>query len=241
VVNPPSSPSWTVGFLPVSRLHRRRFDANTFTDWAGDPSSTLQDRRAAFVPGWIKRVLEGINPFEARVREFGSSPTQTALYETVLRRGFALSVDGTPPQTNPAVNSALLLAATRISDFYMLFGNEAYADAQDPTIGFTSADGEVGSLAPSLYSFANQLPSLIGEELSLLRGRDNSSAGVGAAPVYNRLFWNFTGGLEGEPVYVQNYGRHRPECGRLQPGAARVPKPSTSASPERFSKTAIRT
>ncbi len=212
-------------------------DPNTFTDWAGDPSSTPADRRAQLVPGWIKRVLAGIGPFEARVKDFASAPTQTyssmiaqagnrfegpvalnsdpanlnkigliPLYETVLRRGLSLSIDGTPAQTNDAVNSALLLAATRISDFYMLLGNEAYADAQDPTIGFTSSDGEVGTLAPSVFSFANQLPSLIEEELALLRGRDNSSAGTGAAPVYNRLFWNFTNGLEGEPVYVQNYG-----------------------------------
>ncbi|MDB6154743.1 MAG: hypothetical protein JWL90_3196, partial [Chthoniobacteraceae bacterium] len=213
------------------------YDGALPTAYAGDPSSTPNDRRAAFVPGWIKRVIEGINPFEARVRDFGAAPTQTyssfitqagsryegavalnsdpnnlnnlgliSLYETVLQRGLGLSINGTPPQTNDAVNTALLLASTRISDFYMLLGNEAYADAQDPTIGFTSAGGEVGSLAPSVFAFANQLPSLLDEEITLLRGRDNSSAGVGAAPVYNRLFWNFTGGLEGEPVYVQNYG-----------------------------------
>src|SRR5205823_5602739 len=111
-----------------------------------------------------------------------------AFYETVLRRGFKLSLDGTPPETNDAVNNSLLLAATRISDLYMLLGNEAYADAQDPTIGFTSADGDIGNLAPSVFAFANQLPNLISEELALLRGRDNSGAGTGAAPVYNRLF-----------------------------------------------------
>jgi hypothetical protein len=213
------------------------YDPNAYTDWAGDPASTPNDRRAAFAPGWIKRVLGGIGPFEARVRDFASAPTQTyssfiaqaggryegavalnndpdnlnslgliALYETVLERGLNLSINGTPPAGNDAVYNALLLVATRLSDFYMLLGNEAYADAQDPTIGFTSADGGVGSLAPSLFAFANQVPNLISEELTLLRGRDNSSAGVGAAPVYNRLFWNFTGGLEGEPVYVQNYG-----------------------------------
>ncbi|MBS0657631.1 MAG: hypothetical protein JSR82_05200 [Verrucomicrobia bacterium] len=213
------------------------FDAETFTDWAGDPASTTTPL-AAFVPGWIKRVLEGINPFEARVRNFASAPTQTyssfltsagaryegavalsndpgvlnrigliELYETVLRRGFALSINGPGGgQTNAAVNNALLLAATRISDLYMLIGNEAYADAQDPTVGFTTTDGAVGSLAPSVFAFQNQVPNLISEELALLRGRDNSSGGVGAAPVYNRLFWNFTNGLEGEPAYVQNYG-----------------------------------
>src|SRR5690606_19574649 len=42
------------------------------------------------------------------------------------------------------------------------------------------------------------------EELVLLRGRDDSAAGVGAPPVYNRLFWNFTLG-EGEVACQQNY------------------------------------
>ncbi len=127
------------------------------------------------------------------------------LYETVLRRGMNLSIEAGDPVTNPAVNNALLRAATRISDFYMLLGNEAYADAQDPTIGFTTSDGEIGSLAPALHAFANQQPSLLHEELALLRGRDGSGASVTIRPVYNRLFWNFTGGLEGEPAYVQNY------------------------------------
>ncbi len=128
------------------------------------------------------------------------------LYETVLRRGMALSIEASNPATNAAVNNALLRAATRVSDLYMLLANEAYADAQDPTIGFTTTDGEVGALAPSLHAFANQQPSLLHEELALLRGRDGSGASVSVAPVYNRLFWNFTGGLEGEPAYVQNYG-----------------------------------
>jgi hypothetical protein len=48
------------------------------------------------------------------------------------------------------------------------------------------------------------LDSLLDEELALLRGRDDSGAGVGAQPVYNRLFWNFTTG-EGEVAYAQNY------------------------------------
>lgn len=211
------------------------YNANTYGSFAGDPSGGATSR-PVFVPGWIKRVLSGLNPFEARVKNFASAPTQTyssvlvsagaryegdvalnssadnlnsigliSLYETALRRGLKLSINGSG-QTNAAVNQSLLLAATRVSDLYMLAANEAYADAQDPTIGFTTASGEVGSLAPSVFAFANQVPALMQEELALLRGRDNSSAGVGAAPVYNRLFWNFTAGLEGEPVYTQNYG-----------------------------------
>ena len=32
-------------------------------------------------------------------------------------------------------------AAGRIADLYVLLGNEAYADAADPTIAFGTADG----------------------------------------------------------------------------------------------------
>ena len=47
----------------------------------------------------------------------------------------------------------LLLAATKISDLYMLLANEAYADAQDPTIGFGTDSGQYGSLASSIFAF----------------------------------------------------------------------------------------
>jgi probable HAF family extracellular repeat protein len=125
-------------------------------------------------------------------------------YTTVLERAKGLSVEGVPPvDFNPA-NNALLLAATRLSDLYTLLGNEAYADATDPTIGFGSGSREYGSLASSIFAFQNQLDSLLEEELGLLRGRDDSAAGVSAAPIYNRLFWNFTLG-EGEVAYQQNY------------------------------------
>ena len=73
-------------------------------------------------------------------------------------------------------NNALLLVASRIADLYQLVGNEAYADAQDPTIAFGTDDGLYGSEATSIHAFQNQTASLIEEELKLLRGRDDSLA-----------------------------------------------------------------
>lgn len=134
------------------------------------------------------------------INSLGLIPT----YETVLRRGMSLSVNGTPPINYDPANLALLNAAGRISDFYSLFGNEAFADAADPTIGFGTQSGEYGTLAPAIFAFQNQLNSLLDEELALLRGRDTSSAPVTARPAYNRLFWNFTSG-NGEFAYAQNY------------------------------------
>ena len=125
-------------------------------------------------------------------------------YETVLRRGRSLSTDGTPPVNYQPANDALLLITSRIADLYTLLGNEAMADAADPSIGFTTSSGEYGSMASSIFAFQNQLDSLLEEELVLLRGRDDSASGVQAAPVYNRLYWNFTMG-DGEVAYQQVY------------------------------------
>jgi hypothetical protein len=124
-------------------------------------------------------------------------------YTTVMRRALQLSVDATPPVDYGPANAAILLVASRLVDFYTLLGNEAYADAQDPTIGITTNSGEF-SLAPSIFNFQNQLASLLEEELILLRGRDDSFGPVAARPVYNRLFWNFTTG-DGEVAYALSY------------------------------------
>ena len=127
-------------------------------------------------------------------------------YETVMRRAMMLSVDATPPVDYGPANSAILNVASRISDFYALLGNEAYADAQDPTVGISTDNVQYGfgTLAPTIFNFENQLASLLEEELVLLRGRDDSQGPVAARPVYNRLFWNFTSG-SGEVAYALSY------------------------------------
>jgi hypothetical protein len=207
-------------------------------DWsfyAGQPGGTPLDQRAQLAEGWIKRVVRGLNPFEARVKDFHGSETNTyasmiyqlgeryegdiafnpdadnlnnigliETYQTVLNRGMRLSIDGTPPVDYPPVNQSLLLVASRIADFYTLLGNEAYADAQDPMIGFGTGSDIYGTLAPTIFTFQNQLESLLDEELSLLRGRDNTNTNTSARPVYNRLYWNFTSG-DGEFAYALSY------------------------------------
>ena len=50
--------------------------ATNWSDWVGDPASTAQTR-AAFAPGWVKRVIEGINPFEARTTNFHDNASLT--------------------------------------------------------------------------------------------------------------------------------------------------------------------
>ncbi len=211
-----------------------------WSDWAGaansrppkddeDPVETFQPMLAE---GWVKRVINGINPFEARIQDFYnidspatySSMIEQAgprfegavafnpdkdvieniglieLYNTVLNRARDLSIDLEQPEGSSGVYTALLLAASRISGFYTLLGNEAYTDALDPTIGFGAESVEYGSLAPTIFTFMNQVPTLLDEELALLRGRSEE----GARPVYNRLLWNFTK-AEGEAAYALSY------------------------------------
>ncbi|AKS42485.1 hypothetical protein [Wenzhouxiangella marina] len=208
---------------------------NEWSLWAGGPGGTPRDQRAQLALGWVKRVIERLNPFEARVQDFHSGPTNTfssmltqlgeryegdipltsnpavlnqigliEAYTTVMRRALDLSVNAVPPVDYGPANTAILNVASRISEFYALLGNEAYADAQDPTVGLLTS-GEFASMAPAIFPFQNQLASVLEEELILLRGRDTSQATTSASPVYNRLFWNFTTG-DGEVAYALNYG-----------------------------------
>lgn len=188
-----------------------------------------------FTEGWIKRVLAAINPYEQRVKDLYSNAISTnvsvitqagtrwegdvaltmdninstgliSIYETVLNRAKAMSIDATPGVNDPDTNNALILAAGYLNDLYTILGNEAYADAANPTISIndSSSAAEVNT---SRFSFEGQVASSLDEELALLRGRDDSiSPGVRTTPAYNRLYWNYTHGISsGEAIYATNY------------------------------------
>jgi hypothetical protein len=187
--------------------------------------------------GWIKRVVAGINPYNQRTSDLFNNPANTTasiisqaghrwegdvalnlddinnhglieIYETVLHRGEALSINAPGGGINygPA-NDALLLAAGYLNDLYMMIGNDAWADAANPTIGIGTADKTYGNIATALFAFKGQESSLLDEESALLRGRDDFlSPGVQLNPVYNRLYWNYTLGINsGEVIYALNY------------------------------------
>ncbi|MES2923510.1 MAG: LamG-like jellyroll fold domain-containing protein [Verrucomicrobiota bacterium] len=210
--------------------YRRDDGVSPWSDWIGN----ALERKAQFVEGWVGRVRNGLNPFEARSADFHKDETVTfasmlqqagtryegsvavkagedinqigliEAYGTVLQSAKQLSIDASPPENFQPANDALLSAAGYIADLYFLLGNEATADAADPTIGFRTSSTGYGTLAPSIFTFQNQVDSLLEEELGLLRGRDDSAASVRGAPAYNRLFWNFTRD-EGEVAYAQAY------------------------------------
>jgi len=184
--------------------------------------------------GWIKRVLAGINPFNQRVTNLFNNSVNTdvsvltqaghrwegnialnldtindfgliEIYETILNRGKMISIDS--GYNVGSANDALLLAAGYLNDLYMMIGNEAWADAANPTIGIGTKDRTYGEIATAVFAFKGQVSSLLEEELALLRGRDDFLVpGVEVPPTYNRLFWNYTRGIDaGEVIYALNY------------------------------------
>ena len=187
-------------------------------------------------PGWVKRAMTGINPFEQAFHDrianavdtrvtmisqaggpyegdvalnldAASSAGLIATYQTIFNRAKAFSLES--GLSDPGVNQTLLFAASRLHDLYSLLGNEAYADAQDPTIAFPNSlsQDQHGGDATAIFPFMNQVPNLLDEELALLRGRDDTlEPSVHTSPIYNRLIWNFTRGINGgEAAYAYNY------------------------------------
>lgn len=186
-----------------------------------------------FVEGWVKRVLAAINPFEQRVKDLYNNQADStvsvltqagtrwegnialnldnindagliSIYETVFNRARSLSIDANT--NDPDSNNALLLATGYLNDLYTILGNEAYADAANPTISLDDASTAT-EVNTSRFSFEGQVSNSLEEELSLLRGRDDAvSPGVRTAPAYNRLYWNYTRGINsGEVLYAVNY------------------------------------
>jgi hypothetical protein len=217
-------------YQPKTNSHASWIDADN--DGKSDVWSMWTTPQLA--EGWIKRVLAGINPFNQRITDLFNNRVNTdismltqagprwegdvalnldainhagliEIYETVLRRGKMLSI-GAGINYGPA-NDALLLAAGYLNDLYLMVGNEAWADAANPTIGIGTKDHTYGDIATALFAFKGQVPSLLEEELALVRGRDDFlQPGVETQPVYNRLFWNYTRGIDaGEVIYALNY------------------------------------
>jgi hypothetical protein len=205
---------WTMPQLAPGWIKRVIGRVNPFTQRAsGGGIQGAEERFSAYQTQQVNTIVSMISqsgpPWAGNV-PMNCGPGLNSLglieiYDTVLGRGKQLSVDA--GYRYPPANNALLLAAGRIADLYTLLGNEAYADAADPTIAYGTEDGTYGREATSIHCFMNQTASLLEEELCLLRGRDDSRApGVQVHPLYNRLMWNFTRDITGgEVAYALNY------------------------------------
>lgn len=211
--NPQGWSEWTAPQLAEGWIKRVVGDINPFNQRAA--SGGLDDAETRFsqfhneavdtVVSMISQAGKRASGDVALTAEGAKKMGLIEIYETVMNRGISLSIDGAPAIDDSGANDALLLVASRISDLYMLLGNEAYADAADPTISFGTDDRTYGEEAASIHCFQNQTASLLEEELTLLRGRDNHLLPrVDTPPFFNRLIWNFTKS-EGEVAYVNNY------------------------------------
>jgi len=224
-----SDPAILMGDCYFTMAYRKKANAATGKA-AGEWSSWTTP---VLVEGWIKRVLAKITPFNQRMTDLSGSVINTdvsmltqagtrwegdvalnldnindvgliAIYETILNRGKSFTVgNGIDFSTT---NDALLLAAGYLNDLYVILGNEAYADAANPTISIDDA-ATATEVNTSRFSFEGQVASSLDEELGLLRGRDDfTSPGTSVAPAYNRLYWNYTRGINsGEALYATNY------------------------------------
>ena len=209
----------------------RTMTTNTWSAWYSPP---------ALAEGWIQRVLNNVTPFNQRMTDLYENPAETAvtmlqeagkpytggvalnqdnltsvglieLYRTLLDKAETMSLR--LGVKDAGANQQLLLAVERLHDLYRVLGDEAYADAANPTIGFGSeyiADRvtlDYGAASSALFCFDNQVPTLLDEELALIRGRSCVNApGNTVGPFYNRLVWNFTKGITaGEVAYAVNY------------------------------------
>ena len=222
-----SNPAVLMGDVSFTMSYRLRGQGTTpageWSDWTD----------AMLVEGWIKRVLAKITPFNQRMTDLYSNSINTdvslltqagtrwegdialnmenindvgliEIYETVLNRGKSFTINS--DLDTASTNNALILAAGYLNDLYTILGNEAYADGANPTISVDDKDS-VTEVNTSRFAFEGQVASSLEEELALLRGRDDFNAqGTAGAPAYNRLWWNYTRGINsGEALYAVNY------------------------------------
>ena len=207
-------------------------------DTSGPSGTNWSDWTYNLAPGWVVRAMTGINPFMQTFPDMENNPVDTRstmiseaggpyegdialnldaanqaglipTYETIFHRAMSFSL--LAGISDDDINQTLIFAASRLNDLYDLLGNEAFADAEDPTIPYpqslSSAGNYLGADGASLFAFMNQEPNELEEELALLRGRDDTlEPGVETPPVYNRLIWNFTQGINGgEAAYAYTY------------------------------------
>ncbi len=199
--------SWVEPMIAESWVQRAMEAINPYlqrvTDYEMNPPDyTINMLKLAGEPyqGDIALNMEHIN-------DYGLIQIYWTIFNRAMNMSIAIGI------SDGAINNTLKYAATRLNALYMLLGNEAYGDAMDPTIGYSAQSdwdsyGDILNRASAMFCFMNQLPTLMDEELCLLRGRDDTlMPNTREAPIFNRLIWNFTKSIDGgELAYALNYG-----------------------------------
>lgn len=173
------SPDWNPGAV----------DRAVPYQWAGASNSPQLQASGSrrFLPqllmGWVKRVLDAVNPYEARfsadftgdapatgssmLRQAGrpyNGPVALNSSKDAIENVGLIELYETVLQrardlsgntNDPGVNQALLLASTRLAMLYELLAGEAYTDALNPSISLTTADADNTALNFAQLSAAN--------------------------------------------------------------------------------------
>ncbi|MCA9428334.1 MAG: hypothetical protein KC994_24865, partial [Candidatus Omnitrophica bacterium] len=136
---------WIKRVLAGLNLFDQRIDVNDPTA----PVSTFAD-----IIGELGPRFEGVvalNCTPDYVNELGLIEA----YQSVLERAMAFTVDAIPPETNESVDQSLQLMAGRLAEFYEILGDEAFSDAEDPTVALAGDINETN--ASSMFSFKDQV------------------------------------------------------------------------------------
>jgi hypothetical protein len=214
-------------------------DRVNFT-WAGagnsDPfhdfdQNGIPDYRAQLAQGWIKRVLDAVNPYEARIRDFeGDSPSTISSMISEFGQRF----EG-PVALNPDKNVIENVGLIELYETILKRGRDLSIDLSRPVstpaianalqLASTRISDFYTLLGNEAYSdaidptigfgsdsveYGSLAPTVFAFQNQMASLMDEELAllhGVDdyfARPVYNRLFWNFTKG-EGEAAYALNY------------------------------------
>ena len=202
-------------------------------EWAGAGNSdpVNGDYKAQLAQGWIKRVLDAVNPYEARIRDFeGDNPSTVASMIAQFGQPYV-----GPVALNPAKNVIENVGLIELYETILKRGRDLSIDLTRPvstpaianalqlastrisdfyTILGNEAYGDAvdptigfGSDSVEYGSLAPAVFAFQNQVSSLIEEELALLRGVDdffARPVYNRLFWNFTKG-EGEAAYAQNY------------------------------------
>ncbi len=153
--------------------------------------------------GIIKRNEQEL---EAAIAQAFESATDKSELERAKIEHDLRSTNKVIENVQPSVNEQLVTITSALTQLYTLLGNEAYADALDPTVTFAASDTQYVGQVYSDHVFKGVTASLLEEELALLRGVSPSGREYMGGPVYNRLKWNAKATDPNvRPLYNLNY------------------------------------
>ena len=98
---------------------------------------TYQDMLDNAVDTRSTMISEAGGPYQGDIALNLDAASQAGLiptYETIFHRAMEFSL--LAGISDDDINQTLIFAASRLNDLYDLLGNEAYADAEDPTVPY---------------------------------------------------------------------------------------------------------